>query len=169
MVKVYCNKCRKELEPNKWIGYISLQYKMTYKDEPQGDNPYKDMHYCPDCINRVKKFLDESPTEKPAEHDENAEISPKQPQTVSEPQEKETNKPQELFRVPKDVIKPPETKTTRKRIDYGKIMALHNAGWSNQKIADEMGMTYAAVATAISTYKKKMGGGKEVGNEQETA
>lgn len=46
----------------------------------------------------------------------------------------------------------------RKRIDYGKIMALRNAGWSNEKIADEMHMTKASVATAISTYKKKCGG-----------
>lgn len=47
----------------------------------------------------------------------------------------------------------------RKRIDYGKIMALRNAGWSNEKIADEMRMTKASVATAISTYKKKHAGG----------
>lgn len=44
---------------------------------------------------------------------------------------------------------------TRKRIDYGKIMALKKAGWDNGKIADEMGMTKAAVATAISTHKRR--------------
>ena len=46
-------------------------------------------------------------------------------------------------------------KKKRRRIDYGKIMALRNAGWSNEKIADEMRMTKASVATAVSTYKKK--------------
>lgn len=39
-------------------------------------------------------------------------------------------------------------------------MALHNAGWSNVKIADEMGMSKASVATAISVYRKKMREGK---------
>lgn len=48
----------------------------------------------------------------------------------------------------------------RKKIDYGKIMALRNAGWNNEKIADEMHMTKASVATAISTYKKKCAEGK---------
>lgn len=96
----------------------------------------------------------ETPEEHPAEHDENAEV-------ISEPQEDGTKQPKELFREPKDGTLKPEGKKTRQRLDYGKIMALHNAGWSNAKIADEMGMTYAAVATAISTYKKKMrvGGG----------
>ena len=50
----------------------------------------------------------------------------------------------------------PTGRIGRQKLDYGKIMALHDAKWSNQKIADEMGMTYAAVATAISTYKRKM-------------
>lgn len=96
----------------------------------------------------------ETPEEHSMEHDANAEV-------LSEPQESGTNQPRELFRAPKDETPPPEAKKTRKKIDYGKIMALHTAGWNNTKIADEMGMTYAAVATAISTYKKKMrlGGG----------
>ena len=49
-------------------------------------------------------------------------------------------------------------KKKRRRIDYGKIMALRNAGWSNGEIADEMCMTKEAVATAVSTYKKKCSG-----------
>ena len=47
----------------------------------------------------------------------------------------------------------------RIRIDYGKIMALHNAGWSNGQIADEMKMKKASVASAICTYKKNHLGG----------
>ena len=56
-------------------------------------------------------------------------------------------------------LQEPKEKKTRKKIDYGKIMALRKAGWSNEKIADEMHMTKASVATAISTYKKKCSGG----------
>ena len=87
---------------------------------------------------------------------EQPETLSKQSETVSESSESRANQPTELFRAPKDGVMKPEVKKTRQRNDYGKIMALHNAGWSNQKIADEMGMTYNAVATAISTYKKKM-------------
>lgn len=48
-----------------------------------------------------------------------------------------------------------EPKKQRNRIDIGKIMALKNAGWSNVKIADEMGMQPQSVASAIYQYKKK--------------
>lgn len=41
-----------------------------------------------------------------------------------------------------------------KRIDYGKIAALRNAGWDNGKIADEMHMTKGAVAQAVSKCRK---------------
>ena len=41
-----------------------------------------------------------------------------------------------------------------KRIDYGKIAALRNAGWNNSKIADEMHMTKGAVAQAVSKCRK---------------
>ena len=68
-------------------------------------------------------------------------------ETVSEP-EKTVTEPD-----------PPEKKKAgRKRVDYGKIMALRAAGWDNAKIADEMGMSKAAVATAISVYRKRQGG-----------
>lgn len=53
-----------------------------------------------------------------------------------------------------------ETAKRKSRIDYGKIMALHNAGWSNGEIADEMRMKKSSVATAICIYKKNhLGGG----------
>jgi hypothetical protein len=43
-------------------------------------------------------------------------------------------------------------KPAKKKIDKGKIMALHNAGWSGKKIADEMGVSQGTV----STYLKEM-------------
>lgn len=47
-----------------------------------------------------------------------------------------------------------QPKVQRKRIDYGKIMALKNAGWDNGKIADEMHMSKASVSQAVSKCKK---------------
>lgn len=46
-------------------------------------------------------------------------------------------------------------KKPRRKIDIGKIMALREAGWTYLKIADEMGMTSAAVAQAVYMYKRK--------------
>lgn len=155
MVKIYCNRCKKELDRNNKIGYIALNYRRSYLGDLVGDNQYEDMDFCTECMDALKAFLSETPAEHPARHNESVE-------TASQSQESETDQPKELFREPKDGTLKPEGKKTRQRLDYGKIMALHNAGWSNAKIADEMGMTYAAVATAISTYKRKMkvGGGE---------
>lgn len=43
----------------------------------------------------------------------------------------------------------------RKKLDWGKIQALHRAGWSHEKIADEMGTTVKTVATGLSKLRKK--------------
>lgn len=43
----------------------------------------------------------------------------------------------------------------RKPLDHGKIMALHNAGWSNKAIADEMKITSQAVGQVIYRMKEK--------------
>lgn len=43
----------------------------------------------------------------------------------------------------------PEKKSGRKKIDRGKVLALHRAGWSNKKIADEMACSEASVSTIL--------------------
>lgn len=40
---------------------------------------------------------------------------------------------------------PPTGKKARKTVDVGKLIALHNAGWSVAKIADELGVSTRAV------------------------
>lgn len=44
---------------------------------------------------------------------------------------------------------PKEEKPKRKRIDQGKVLALAKAGWSAQKIADEMSCSVQAVYNAL--------------------
>ena len=48
----------------------------------------------------------------------------------------------------------PKKPTVKRSIDRGKVMALHNAGWSNKKIADEMGCTSPAVWKIIAAETK---------------
>ena len=38
----------------------------------------------------------------------------------------------------------------KKEIDYGKIISLHNAGWSGDKIADELHLSREAYNTALT-------------------
>ena len=43
----------------------------------------------------------------------------------------------------------PEKKSGRKKIDRGKVMALHRTGWSNKKIADEMACSEASISIIL--------------------
>ena len=43
----------------------------------------------------------------------------------------------------------PEKKSGRKKIARGKVLALHRAGWSNKKIADEMACSEASVSIIL--------------------
>lgn len=47
--------------------------------------------------------------------------------------------------VPKD----PKKQNNRAKLDIGKIGALHNAGWTNQKIADEMGVSSVTIGNRM--------------------
>ncbi len=53
--------------------------------------------------------------------------------------------------------KEPEKK--KKDVDYGKIVALSNAGWSQKKIGEEMGVSATAISVALRRYKDKMENG----------
>ena len=59
---------------------------------------------------------------------------------MEEPAEKEKQSPPSAE---------PEKKSGRKKIDRGKVMALHRAGWSNKKIADEMACSEASVSIIL--------------------
>ncbi len=43
----------------------------------------------------------------------------------------------------------------QKPIDTGKLLALHNAGWSNVKIADELGISDATVGKYLKRMKEE--------------
>lgn len=59
------------------------------------------------------------------------------------------------IRNPPPDLKPKKQTPKRKKLDWGKIQALHRAGWSHEKIADEMGTTVKTVATGLSKLRKK--------------
>lgn len=59
----------------------------------------------------------------------------------------ETEKPVKVE--PKPELKPKQRKTTRKELDMGKVKALRAAGWSFEKIADEMGCAAQTIANHL--------------------
>lgn len=52
----------------------------------------------------------------------------------------------------------PEKKPVKKRniVDYGKIVALYKAGWSQKKIGEEMGVSPTSISMALKRYKDKI-------------
>ena len=50
--------------------------------------------------------------------------------------------------------KPVGAGKARMKIDRGKVMALHNAGWKNVKIAEEMGCSEWSVSMIIKEESK---------------
>lgn len=44
----------------------------------------------------------------------------------------------------------------KKAIDYGKIISLHNAGWSGDRIADELHLSRDAYNTALTDLLDKL-------------
>ncbi len=135
MIKIICDRCGAEIKPGK-IGYVALNFRETVGGGFAAANMFEDFHFCSACMEKIADFITN-----PAKN-EKAEMA-----TKEEPAKAVTPEPDKAA-------------NPRRRIDYGKIMALHNAGWSNAKIADEMGMTPGAVSTALSTYRKKMREGK---------
>lgn len=49
----------------------------------------------------------------------------------------------------------PTSKYAPKNLDNGKIAALHRAGWSNEKIADEMGVTGVTIGNRIKKMRER--------------
>lgn len=133
MIKIICDRCGAEIKPGK-IGYVALNFREVLGGEFVANNLFEDFHFCSTCMEGISDYITN-----PGKN-EKAEIP-----TKKEPAE----------------TAPPAKKPAQNRIDYGKIMALKNAGWSNIKIADEMGMTNVAVAQAIYMYKKKHEAGGE--------
>lgn len=183
MIQIVCDRCKKKLDPGQRPGYVALDY-INFKEDGwdlAGANPCERMHFCRECMDKIRQFV-MNPPESVSELLESAgrllesmsgprESVIELPENVSELMESLKESRENVSGSPENVSEPEKTvtepdppeekKAGRKRVDYGKIMALRNAGWDNARIADEMGMSKAAVATAISVYKKRQGGGEE--------
>ena len=58
----------------------------------------------------------------------------------------------------KQLEAPPQGKTrggSKKKLDRGKILALHNAGWTQKAIAEEIGCSEGSVSMILKEEKEK--------------
>lgn len=137
MIKIICDRCGKDIAGNTdnetAIGYIAW----NFKDSPDGDlaqeNIFEKSHYCRDCMEEVREFIRRKPQREDSGQQENTSL---------------TDDAQEASQ---------GTKMIRKRTkpeDVGKIIALRNAGWLVNDIANEMNMSQQAVSDAIWHHMK---------------
>lgn len=78
------------------------------------------------------------------DEEEKTEVVFEEPMDVSEPEEE-----------PKEEPEPPASKYAPKNLDNGKIGALHKAGWSNEKIAEEMGTTGVTIGARLKKMRER--------------
>ena len=63
----------------------------------------------------------------------------------------------------------PKAETKRKTRVWGKRQALHRAGWSHAKTADERGSTVSTIATGLSRLRREVEeSGKKQSGEADT-
>ena len=152
---VVCDRCGKEIPEGKKIGYVAVFQRTEPMGDFVGNNEFSDMDFCEECLCEITKFVAVK-TEMPEMAKKEKLIVP----AINEMLYTEAN----VQKKPNDARKEHKVKTdvaavapaqSSKRIDYGKIKALSDAGWNAAKIAEEMGMTPQAVYDA--KYKIKAG------------
>lgn len=135
---VICDMCGREYEGNP--AKIGM-WRWNLKEDRYLDSKYKDyldsVDFCEECMEKIVRFLKGTPEDK---------------EEMEEAQEKDIGNPANAD-MPGQTPQPAKKK--KKPIDKGKVMALKDAGWSNEKIADEVGATKANVAYIVCQEKKK--------------
>lgn len=56
MIKVQCDRCKKEIEPKADIGYISWCFKKGV-DGDLGENILEGQHFCERCMDRIMYII----------------------------------------------------------------------------------------------------------------
>lgn len=143
MIKIICDRCSREIGDSN-VGYIATNWRSMEDGSLLGDNPHEAKHFCMDCMKEIEEFVVKKP-----------ESVIKTSENVTETGESVSKKAKSVSICEEQAPEQEEPKGKRRRLDVGKIMALHNAGWKNKDIAIEMNMDSQAVANVIYQRKKK--------------
>lgn len=148
-----CDRCKKRLFDDEKMELMAVICK----------GELKIMDFCGKCMADVARYVtcaEESPDRKSGEvkaleavsQNGNTENRDGTEEKETRRSEKKAGKKTEK----KTAAVPKPQKQPHRKMDYGKILALSNAGWDNAKIADEMGMTPQQVSNAKYVAKKKL-------------
>ena len=57
MIKVQCDRCKREIEPKEDIGYMSWCFKEGGVDGDLSANILEGQHFCERCMDRIMKII----------------------------------------------------------------------------------------------------------------
>lgn len=160
---VLCDRCKKE------IAGLPILIKPVTTDTETGDiledwrpEEFKNRDYCKCCAEKImaaavglvkNEEFEKSLLEATKE---NSRIVETQELTRTVRKEAEPDKRENLTAELK------QNGSTKKRLDIGKIMALKNAGWTNEQIAEELGTTSGTIAVYVCQARKAQVQNKKV-------
>ena len=125
MIKIVCDRCGKEIPDAGYYGYIALRYREQYDcDTVCGENEFEKWHLCRDCMDKIRGFV----------------LIQRAPDPAPELSKPEKVNLDNFETVPV---------RRRRRVDYGKILALADAGWPVKKIALEMSVSEQTIRNII--------------------
>lgn len=132
MIKVQCDRCKREIEPKADIGYISWCFKKGV-DGDLGENILEGQHFCERCMDRIMKIICNFDDEEQAER----------------------KKPYETPEIIE--VKKRNTGCRLGSITKQRILELSEEGKNAKEIAEEMKMDYIQVKNCIYYERKKAG------------
>ena len=153
---VLCDRCNKE------IGGNPIRINPAIADRKSGDilddwrkEEFMSRDYCTECAERIMAVAI-GMVEKEDFRSLSKSAQESQPViragAVVEESEQITD---EVLQTSADETEPEKPVKTKRALDIGKIMALKDAGWSNEKIAEEMGATPGTIAVYVCKERKK--------------
>lgn len=135
MIKVQCDRCKREIEPKADIGYMSWCFKEGGVDGDLGENILEGKNFCEQCMDRIMCIICNYDDEELAEKAKNNEKPQKPAKIVIEQQRKAGRK-----------------KTNQNTIDA--ILELKGMGFKIKEIAEEVQMNEKQVSNIIYRYGK---------------
>lgn len=131
MRKIICDRCGAEIPKDARIGYVAVAWQSPTDGSILENSPYEGMDFCEKCIKDIVSVIDFK--------------------ILSAPEAEEPDQEEE------EVVERIQKTPSKKSVDKGKVGALSKAGWSNAKIADEMGVSSERIRQILKELEVKNG------------
>lgn len=115
-ITIYCDVCGKQITGKVYKVFIGAQDAEKVEDDPCFEQIESEKDYCVNCVDSLTQLIDTF-----AQH----------------PALDEKEEPKPVEEKPKKQKTEKADKDKRKKVDAGKVWALHDAGWNTSSIAME--------------------------------